>query len=521
MFILLAALPLSSQEIHSGSGEPSEGASQPSIQDDSTLYVIVEYKFSVKGRSRPSALLYKLIDHGEFKEGEIITGKAALEKYISDITQIYINQRVLKNNVEVEYSTGDQNEDGAYPVTIMIKVEDSWNIIALPRPYYKNNVFDLTLKARDYNFLGTMNPLRIDLGYNYNEDKRHSFLLGAYSDIPFKAFGYYWNFNFDNAVQYRIDAPFYYRNTTGVSMELPFRETTFYFGFYERFYLNEENTDWTETTVAYGPFQDGPFMSSQFSVSWKIPTGLTVSRFGELTYTPYVSTTINHELPKWPLDYFRRGAFLTLSHSLGFEKIDWHANFREGLSVYMSNSYAYTSSQNIHSVSFNFRGIKHFIASDFFAVSSRFMYQYWYSSDETAEGGYPSEYMRGVADKSIIAYQMFLLNMDFPFRLFLFMPSQWFNNRKLRLFDFEMHASPVVDMAVYYQRNFVKGKTLYYPGNLAATGGMEFVVFPLFMRNLYIRLGFAVNLKEFVTERPLKLPSGENREIYLIMGHFY
>jgi len=489
--------------------------------DDSTLYVIAAYDFSVKGRSLPSALLYKLIEHGEFREGEIITGKANLEKYISDITQIYTNQRVLKNNVEVSYSTGDQNKDGAFPVTIMIKVEDTWNIIALPRPYYKNNVFDLTIKARDYNFLGTMNPLRIDIGYIYDEDKRHSFLFGVFFNTPFKALGYYWNFTFDNTVQYRVDAPVYYHNNTGLSMDLPFHATTFTFGFNERLYVNEENSDWTEEEERYGPFQEGLYMSSNLYVSWKIPTGLTVSKFGELTYTPEISATINHELPEWPLTYFRKGTFLNFNHWFGFDKIDWHENYREGLSVYLGNSYQYNFERMIYSASFSFTGIGHYIVSNFFAVSARLMYKYWYSSDETWSGDYVTYHLRGIADKSITAYQMFSLNLDLPLRLFVFMPSKWLKNQKLSFFDFEMHASPVIDLALYYQKDIDKDRTLYYPGQIAATGGVELVVFPLFMRNLYIRFGFAVNLKEFITARPVSLPDGDNREIYLIMGHFY
>jgi hypothetical protein len=531
LLFLFAAFPLSSQEIPP---EPeAEAESQPKGQastDDSALYVISGYEFSVKGRSRPNALLYKLIEQGEYREGEIITGKAALEKYIHDITQIYINQRVLKNNVEVSYSVGDQNEDGAYPVTIMTRVEDSWNIIALPRPYYKNNVFDLTIKARDYNFLGTMNPLRIDLGYNYNEDKRHSFLFGVFSNTPFKAFGYYWNLTFDNTVQYRVDAPFYHQNTTGLSMELPFRSTTFTFGFDERFFTNEENPDWAQD-AGYDIYQDNLYMSSRMYVSWKIPTGIMVSRFGELTYTPEISTTFNHELPQWPVDDFRQGPFLNFNHTLGFEKIDWHANYRDGLSFYVGNSYQYDFNDMLNEVTFNVTGIGHYIVSDFFAISSRLMYQYWFFSSQMRNGEYASYYLRGIADKSITAYQMFLLNMDFPFRLFVFTPSKWFRNRKLSFFDFEMQASPIVDLAVYHQKSYAveddgydntgKGVTLYYPGEIAATGGLEFVVFPAFMRNLYIRIGFAVNLKEFLTARPFRLPDGDNREIYIIMGHFY
>jgi len=512
LFFIFTIFPLFSQETAPPTG----------VADDSTLYVITAYEFSVKGRSRPSALIYKLVEHGEFREGEIITGKANFEKYISDITQIYTNQRVLKDNVEISYSAGEQNEDGTFPVTILIKVEDTWNIIALPRPYYKNEVFDLTIKARDYNFLGTMHPLRIDLGYNYNEDKQHSFLFGVYYNTPFKAFGYYWNLTFDNTVQYRVDAPVYYQNKTGLSMDLPFHLTTFTFGIYETLLFNDENSDWAKEN-GYGQYQDGMYMSSNPYISWKIPTGMTVSRFGELTYTPEISATFVHEFPQWPLDAHRKGPFMGFSHSLGFDKIDWHDNYRDGLSVYMGNSYQYDFNQMLYSGSFSFTGIGHFIVREFFAVSTRLMYKYWFSSDETWNGEYASLYLRGIADKSITAYQMFSLNLDFPFRLFVFMPSKWLNNKKLSFFDFEMHFSPVIDLALYYQKDFDfdKDRTMYYPGETAASGGVEFVVFPLFMRNLYVRVGFAVNLKEFLTARPIKLPDGDNREIYLIMGHFF
>jgi len=536
LFLFLAALSLFPQEIIAeDEGEvqsvsrdafPAEDTSPTvdtsPIGDASALYLIAAYEFNVKGRSRQSALVYKLIEQGEFREGELITGKANLEKYISDITQIYTNQRVLKDNVEVSYFADARNKDGAYPVTIIINVEDSNNIIVLPKPYFKNDVFDITIKARDYNFLGTMNPLRIDIGYNYNENKRHSFMFGVYSNTPFNAFGYHWNFILDNTVQYRVDAPFYYQNKTGFSMDLPFKLTTFTFGLYETIFLNDESSDWAKKN-GYGPYQEGLYMSSDMFVSWKIPTGLTVSGFGDLTYTPEISATFVHELPKWPLDDYRKGPFMGFSHLLGFEKIDWHENYREGLSVYMGNSYQYNFNRMIYNSSVSFTGIGHHIVRDYFAVSARLMYKYWYSADKTWDGEYVSYYLRGVADKSITAYQMFSLNLDFPLRLFVFTPSKWLNSRKLSFFDFELHASPVIDLAYYNQKSFDtnKGKTLFYSGKTAVAGGIEFMVFPFYMRNLYLRIGYAVNLKEFITARPIRLPGGDNHEIYLILEHFY
>jgi len=526
LFFFVASIPLFSQEINAeGVGQPDASppvgdAPQPFSQDDSTLYVIVEYKFDVKGRTRPFMLLYKLIENEEYREGEIITGRTDLEKYINVITQIYINQRVLKDNVEVSYSTGDLNEDGSYPVHIMIKVEDSFNLIALPRPFYKNGAIDITIKARDYNFLGTMNPLRVDLGYGYDEDKRHSFSLGVFMDVPFKALGYYWNITFNNTFQYRVRAPFYYENTTGFSMALPFRSTTFTFGFNEKFYLNQENSDWTPVQTLYGPYQKGLYMSSNPYVAWRIPTGLTLGQFGDLAYTPSVFAIINHEFPRWHLDYFRKGPFLGFSHSLGFGKVDWHGNYREGLSFSLGNSYIYDFHQKIHSVSLDFTGIVHHIFKNYFAASARFMYKYWYSSNN-GEGGYVSNYLRGISDNEITAYQMLSINLDLPFRLFAFTPSKWFNSNKFRLFDFELHLAPVMDMAFYHQKYFDGERVMYRHANFAVTGGLELVVYSLFARSLYVRLGFAMDGTEILKTFKIKIPNGRHRELYLIMGHFY
>jgi len=515
--LILAAFPLISQE----AVPEYEDQAEPGIilSDNDQLYVIAAFEFDIKGRTRPDALIHE----GEFRQGEELRGRANLEKYIDDKTQVLINQRVLKDNASISYSIGEPLEDGAYPVTITIKVEDSWNIIALPKPVYSTNTgFELTIKARDYNFLGTMNPLRVDLGYRYDENKHNSFVLGVFSSTPFRAFGYTWNIKFDNTFNYRpdVDEPYYYQNISGLSMELPFYTTTFTFGFEESFNMNEENDD--RYKEKYGSFQNGMYMSSKIFTSWKIPTGLMVFRYGELTYNPGVSVTINHELPEWPLHEIRIGPFMGFSHSLGFEKIDWHANYRQGLSVSAGNSYKYDfyrldAEKDPLSVSFSVTGIGHFIISKFFAVSSRLMYRQWFYHDPDYNDK-AGDALRGFADKTLCADYMLSLNMDFPLRVLVFAPSEWFNKSKLSFFDFELQISPVIDMALYHDPST---GISFDPHNIAVAGGFEFVVFPAFMRNLYLRVGYVCNLRELFGAEPSKFPEGENREIYLMMGHFY
>ncbi|MDR0290954.1 MAG: hypothetical protein LBI06_08470 [Treponema sp.] len=514
LLIVFATAPLFAQEDAPDFEEQVEAEALP---EEDVLYVIEAFEFDIKGRTRPDALIYT----GEFSVGEELRGQESLEKYIREKTQVLINQRVLKNNATIDYIVREQTEDGAFPVTVIIKVEDSWNIIALPRPAYSTNTgFELTIKARDYNFLGTMNPLRIDLGYAYDENGRSSFNLLIDSNTPFNAFGYTWNIDFDNLFVYRVDEPFYYKNTTGLSIEVPFRTTTFTFGFQETINLNEENSD--RDKAQYGDFQDGVYMSTNLYARWKIPTGLMVYEYGELTYNAGISATFNHEIPKWPLDDIRKGPFMGFGHSLGFERIDWHNNYRKGLSVSLNNSYNYdfyqlNTEENPLSLSFSVSGTGHFIISKFFAISSRLQYRHWFyhNPEYNDQAG---DALRGIANKALCADYMLSLNTDFPLRVLLFAPSEWLKTSKLRFFDFEFHVSPVIDLALYHDPG---SGTSFSPKNIVATGGFEFIVFPEFMRSLYIRFGYAWNLRKMFEEKPLKFPEGDNREIYLIMGHFY
>jgi len=502
---------------------------QAELPGDDSIYVISAFEFDIKGRTRP----FILIHIGEFKLGETLEGKAELDQYIHDKTQILFNQRLLKDNVEITYSVGEQSENGSYPVTLTIKVEDSWNIVALPRPYYKSDKgLDLSIRARDYNFLGTMNALRVNMGYKHDADGYNSFQFEVLSNVPFSALGYHWNVKFDNSFNYRQEKeePFFYQNVTGLSVEIPFYKTTFTFGFEEATILNEENPDvykesiYKKTTPIghYPDFQEGMYMSSRLSASWRIPTGFSVSRYGELTYTPAISATFNHELPGWDLHDIRYGPTMGFGHALYFEKVDWHGNYRDGISASIGNAYGYNfhslskEDENPLSISLAFSGSGHFIISKFFAFSSRIMYRHWFIYNDPKYYDYASDAMRGIADDEINADYMLSLNTDFPFRVLIFSPSEWFKNRKLRLFDFELHLSPVIDIALY---NDPSTSTFFHPKNIAASGGLEAIVFPGFMRNFIIRFGYAANLRNLLATR--EIPDGNNREFYLIGGHFY
>jgi hypothetical protein len=514
---LLTLLPIRAAAQEASGGLPADTAP---IEDaapgprDTTEFVIRDIDLDISGFSRKFAILY----YAEITPGERITGRENLEAYRLNKIQLLMNQRAL-DSVDIRCFEDTALEDGTIPVDLLIIVKDTWNIIALPYFQYDDNSgFELTLKARDYNFLGTLSPLRLDLGYTLDADKTWDFSQGAFnfkldSDIPLRLFNLNWNINFDHDLSYTYEEPLYYRNTTGLSMELPLSFTTFTFGFDQSTTVNEDNED--VYTGDYLPgIHGGRFVPVYFSsvanVSWKIPTPLAVDRFGKLTYTPKISGKVNY-LPagQGDIDELRRGPTITLSHSLGFGRIDWIDNYRSGLEASISNSNTYNFFREDWDLSYDLSAVYHHIFTDYFGMSGRLKYRHWLDTHSKTAG----DVLRGILDRDLCADYMFSLNLDFPLRALQFLPSQWFNISWLRLFNFDLHISPFFDLAL--ARDPVHNTTFWSQPSIGA--GVEIIVFPHFFRSLYLRIspGYDVN----ATVQSGKL--GIWNELFIGIGHYY
>jgi len=498
-------------------------AQQALPADPDAVFIIVDFQFEIQGHTRPDALLRT----AELRAGETLLGHASFLTYIEDKKQILINQRVLKDTVQITYRVEAPRADGAYPVILRIAVEEPWNTIMLPLPEYSSNTgFGLSLKFRNYNFLGTMSPLALDLAYQYDENQQNIFSFELVSNTPFTVQGLPWNFRFDTLFTYRPAAEasslFQFRNTTGLALNLPVRATTLTFGIDKSFHVNEQ--DLTRPWEEHGYFQDGFYLSNTVFTTWKIPTGVQVSRFGELTYTPELSATFNHRFEESPLLKERTGPFLDFGHTLGFEKINWYNNYRQGFAVSLNNSYRYDINRardNEDALSFTVSAsaVSHIIINRFSGVSSRLQYRAWFSPD-FRQYKLAGDAVRGIADKALLADQMLALNLDFPFRLPMFAPSQWFGNRNFRFFDVEFLLAPVIDVALYR----TPGTPFKLADSLVAGAGAELVVFPAIVRNLYMRLSIAWNIGKPLPPPPPDIngkPADYNREITVVMGHLF
>jgi hypothetical protein len=481
---------------------------------DTTVFFIRNIDFDIKGYTRQFAILY----HTEIVKGERITGRKNLEKYRLNKTQLLLNQRALEF-AEIRCFEGDALEDGSVPVDLLIITEDTWNIIVLPKPQYDDNDgFELTLKGRDYNFLGTLYPLRIDLGYTLDADKVWDFSEGAFNfmidaDVPFKAFDLNWNINFDHDFAYTLEEPFYYKNTTGISLELPVSFTTFTFGFDQSTTVNEDNDDtypddWTEKI--HGERWLPVYFTSAAYVSWKIPTPIEIGRFGKLAYTPQISTQINF-LPtgEGDIDDLRRGPTATLGHRLGFGRVDWIGNYRSGLEASIGNSNTYNFYKEDWDISYDVSVIYHHIFTGFFGISNRLQYRHWLDTYTKTAGSV----IRGVLDKSLYADYMLSLNMDFPLRVLRFVPSEWFKPSWLRVFNFDMHFSPFFDMVLLRDPE----KNIEFWSKPVMGAGFEIIVFPHFFRSVYLRVSAGYDVNAVIRNGRLN----KWNELFIGIGHYY
>jgi hypothetical protein len=475
--------------------------------ENQIVYFIRNIDFNITGRTIPSILLDTL----EIKIGERVR---ALDTYIRRKTQLLRNQRVLEEGQSrIEYSIGEADEDGLVPVDLMIHAADTWNIIALPEPKFDSNTgLSLTIKARDYNFLGTMRPMAVDLGYSLEENK-NSFFLDVDSETPFKFFGYNWILNFDNSFSFTEKIPFFYRNITGLSMELPWRRTAFTFGFEQAYILNEENSDKEKRETGVSYFADTWYMSSELYTRWDIPTGIELGELGELSYFAKIAAQMKYR-PGGDIGDYRRGPTSTFSHGLDMGQINWQGNYRNGMEFSVENVNQFNYSKFNWDNSLIFSAIGHFPISPRFGISSRVLYRHYFNSPYEEAG----DVLRGMRNKALNANYMLSINIDLPFRLLFFIPSAAFNNRKLRALDFEMHFSPFLDIALLDGPDPNKNDD-YTFDQVITTAGFEFIAYPLSWRSLFFRGSIGWNMREWLKRQ--NPPGGDYREIYIGIGHFF
>ncbi len=464
---------------------------------------------------------WALQDAAEIDGDERFADRASFDAWVQERRQLLINERALAS-VEVDVAVSESDEAGVSQADLTFHVKDTWNVVALPYPKYdSNDGLVLSIKARDYNFMGTLEPLRLDFRYELEPDpfKAKDFGSGTVimeieSSTPFKALGHDWEFEFDHLIGYTNHDGFEYENTTGLAVIFPIdafqKETTLKVGAYHGISINEENDD-EYKAIEGDRFGDYWYMSDSLEAHWTIPIRRVVG-YGDLDYVPRSILNYNYR-PGGDIGVQRRGPTFELGQKLTLGQVDWIDNFRKGMEASLDNANVYNLYDLEWRRSFKLSAAVHRPLSTFAGFSSRFTATWNLDKPESKAGSY----LRGVKDSSVSADYAAYLNVDLPVRVIKITPSTWWPDKKwAKIFDFEQHWSPFMDFGFLASDDM---DTTFSLDDALVTAGLAVITFPHSWRSLFVRISLGVNLREAISQRTI--PDGDARELFIGVGHEY
>lgn len=466
-------------------------------------YYLRSVDYEVRGRSLP----YFLGRAAELEEGREFRDRAALDAYLARARRLLLNERVL-DSAEIEPAIGPAEADGRAPVDLIVRVKDTWNIIALPYfKYDSNDGLLLSVRARDYNFLGTMLPLRINFNYEYEDGDA---VWGGDFDFsyPFPALGLDWSLDFGGGIDFYAEG-----DNPAASLSLGLNTSyrlgpgSIDAGVSQRFRYNDRYSSSSE-------YADEFFMTSGMTIGYGLP--LWTSPDGDrLNLRPYAGVSGNWALAPLVDSRLYNNPTLEGGAGLSYGTVNWLGNFRDGwrASADASVSYKVPNESFSRTVSGSASYFKEF---GWFGISARLRGFYRFDdTDDTAGAA-----LRGILNKRAVTDAAYVVNLDLPVRLIDFKPSRWFDKDWMRLFDFEQHWSPFFDFS---QGHYDDTWFLVTKGFYAA--GLEVITFPSIMRSFYIRISAGWDIFEVLSQRTISGRSSRDgatiRELFIGLGHHY
>ena len=483
-------------------------------------YRINQVNYDINGMTKQYALERNI----EIDKKRIFENYEELNLYIENLRQLFNNERNLESSVIYTKYDSVPDEDGITTVILNISTQDSKHFLLVPYPKYNSNDgLVLKLKAKDTNFLGTLETLDLDFNFSYEPQDSDTdsssydtiFGINISYDYPFKLWKLdsKWknSFSFDYTIG-KSKPEFSYE--TGFIFELPL----------DRLTIKLELTQGIDRNFDYTEYGDELYMTegAKLSLPYKVAS---IDNFDDVTWGPYVSYDWY-----WDKDGISdenedlRSPTLKIGHSISTARVNWHNHFRDGvdLSIDQYFGYNYQLEEYIASISGTMELYKSF--NNRFGIYSRF-YGFYNYNQNTEIGSY----LRGIRDdqryktsawteaglsgepaKALNTNAAIVMNFDVPFRLittdwlefnnFCFGEDSWMANhlRWMRYFDFEMHLSPFVDVALAH--NTITGKTFAIKDGWYAAG-LEVLVFPAKWRSLVVRASAGVDVGRKIVKK--------------------
>jgi len=446
-------------------------------------YQLRSITWLVDGITNPAAALTVSGIHGD----EVWENPAELDLWKQDVQKRLMNTRLFEH-VAISHTLHQTPEQETPQVDISIELTDSNNLFLLPRPKYDPGTgLELGLGLRDHNFLGSMQTLKLDLGIIAES-------IGQPDAPPVRAFfdlealttgtiaGLGWHLNLIQ--DYAIDRLLTNQSATmvGLGLDLPVRSLVFSIEGEQQFDFNKQTIQfYLEPSEGYADntWYGASLIRLKASLPeleiggpqalWRLAAGAAYSTGGLLSLTQ-----------PWP-------GFIVLDQSAQTGKLDWTGNFRHGSTIAIASKEIFNPATGMWFPDIMLEASLHQVLFPKLAFSAR-LYALHRIYDYSFEDGW---LFRGVLDNALSARSLFSISLDGRAFVLSCMPSQWFHDERVSIFNFELQTSLFIDAGIGLGIN---GNHLYGSGNFATCLGIEVLVFPYAFKSAFLRLSIGKDL---------------------------
>ena len=188
-----------------------------------------------------------LENYMEIKIGKEFITFEELQAYLLD-KQIYLNNKRIFVESTVSIGRTEKQIDGPDQVYIEVWAKDTWNIIGLPYINYDSNEgLLLSLRGRNYNFLGSMEPLAFNLDYRFTEEENNLFSFNGDFSLPFIIWERDWVIDLDYNLEYEEatseNIPTYLNLDTDIGYYFTLFDERWRFNISNEYSLNDRDSD--------------------------------------------------------------------------------------------------------------------------------------------------------------------------------------------------------------------------------------------------------------------------------------
>lgn len=509
-----------------------------SVLVNAESFIISDVNYEISGITRQ----YALETNVKIDKKKPFESEDELKKYLDDIVIQMLNTRTFdtvtytytametpvqppvaeetqenipedEDALKAETKEPSQNNSNDYKfVTVTFFTDDTKHLIATPYPKYKSgDSLTAMIKVKDTNFLGSMESFTANLDFAVELDKDDNpeeFKTGFSTDfeIPFKMakLDSVWNNSIDFSYTFGDSSP-EWNFCTGLNMTLPFDKYSLVFTIQQSFIRNFDYEGvWKGSGDyrCYYEYNDDTYFVE--NASFSIPIVIQeVKNWGRIYYTPFVNTSYY-----WDFDGISEdneallGPAMTFGQTVSTGRVNWVENFRNGLSVSLTQSFGY----NFHNYAFNpgiTAELKLYKAFERIGFCSD-LYAFAFMNGSANFGSrlrgiradqyYDSNNPNIAILKSTDSQAAFILNFDMPIKLFRIYWEKVPVINKIKFaskLNLEAQISPFIDVALF--KNEATGTSFNIKDSFIS-GGIEGIVYPLKWKGIQVRGSLGIDL---------------------------